>query len=298
MPNNGTWGTVISALGGVAGTAINAASSGGTNERSAHFTEWMYDKARQHALDDYHMQNEYNSPKNQMQRYKDAGLNPNLIYGQSNEGATVRSSSGQGTSMQAPQVDPKLPGQIVQGYYDTQMKRESINNMKAQHTVMEMEAVLKDAQTRATLADAGLKETDLLTRSQSNIMDLQGKAAGINKTMADTKYTLDNNERAAIQNSQSLKESAERILKMRAERSKIPSEIEEINARIKNLEKDSKLKEMDIKMREMGIQPNDPMYARVLAKLIGNASTNIPTTTTEAISNQINMPLYWMRRKK
>lgn len=31
-------------------------------------------------------QNEYNSPKNQMSRFQEAGLNPNLIYGQGNPG--------------------------------------------------------------------------------------------------------------------------------------------------------------------------------------------------------------------
>ena len=34
----------------------------------------------------WQMQNEYNLPKNQMQRYIDAGLNPNLMYGQGNPG--------------------------------------------------------------------------------------------------------------------------------------------------------------------------------------------------------------------
>lgn len=33
-------------------------------------------------IDNWNMQNEYNLPVNQMARYKDAGLNPNLIYGQ------------------------------------------------------------------------------------------------------------------------------------------------------------------------------------------------------------------------
>lgn len=35
-------------------------------------------------LDMYYENREYNSPKSQMERYREAGLNPNLIYGQSN----------------------------------------------------------------------------------------------------------------------------------------------------------------------------------------------------------------------
>ena len=39
------------------------------------------------------MQNQYNTPKEQMQRLKDAGLNPNLIYGSSPAGASGSAGS-------------------------------------------------------------------------------------------------------------------------------------------------------------------------------------------------------------
>lgn len=59
-------------------------------------------KNRQNALDDWNRQNEYNSPAAQMERYKQAGLSPNLIYGQTNTAPPIRS-----TEMVAPQIDPK-----------------------------------------------------------------------------------------------------------------------------------------------------------------------------------------------
>lgn len=65
----------ISALAGVATTA---ASAGGTmlgSLVSQRYNERMWNK-----------QNEYNSPAAQMQRFSDAGLNPNLIYGQGSSG--------------------------------------------------------------------------------------------------------------------------------------------------------------------------------------------------------------------
>lgn len=47
-------------------------------------------------------ENAYNSPSQQMQRFKDAGLNPNLIYGQTNTSAQLSGSltAGQGYSPQ------------------------------------------------------------------------------------------------------------------------------------------------------------------------------------------------------
>jgi len=55
---------------------------------------------RQNALKDQQRLNLYNSPQQQMQRFKEAGLNPNLIYKQTNEGVPVRS-----TDYVAPKID-------------------------------------------------------------------------------------------------------------------------------------------------------------------------------------------------
>jgi hypothetical protein len=55
---------------------------------------------RQNALKDQQRLNLYNSPQQQMQRFKEAGLNPNLIYKQQNLGEPVRS-----TDFVAPKID-------------------------------------------------------------------------------------------------------------------------------------------------------------------------------------------------
>jgi hypothetical protein len=43
-------------------------------------------EAQKHDLNMWNLANEYNSPANQMSRFKDAGLNPNLMYGQGSPG--------------------------------------------------------------------------------------------------------------------------------------------------------------------------------------------------------------------
>lgn len=69
--------------------AIAAASQG---------TQIAYDvsasrKKNKRMIEFWRMQNEYNSPRAQMQRLQEAGLNPNLIYGDSVSGATGRADS-------------------------------------------------------------------------------------------------------------------------------------------------------------------------------------------------------------
>lgn len=58
----------------------------------------------QRQLEAWNMENEYNSPAAQMQRYQDAGLNPNLIYGQSNTAGNI--GNYQLDTPDAPYADP------------------------------------------------------------------------------------------------------------------------------------------------------------------------------------------------
>lgn len=51
-------------------------------ERNMEMSKYQYSQD----VDMWNMQNAYNTPREQMQRFKEAGLNPNLIYGQGNEG--------------------------------------------------------------------------------------------------------------------------------------------------------------------------------------------------------------------
>lgn len=57
---------------------------------------------RKKELEDWNRVNEYNTPKEQMKRFKEAGLNPHLIYGQTTTAQPVKSSD-----YLAPQINPE-----------------------------------------------------------------------------------------------------------------------------------------------------------------------------------------------
>jgi hypothetical protein len=69
------------------------------NEGNMELAKYSYSKD----LEQWNRQNEYNSPSAQMQRYADAGLNPNLIYGSGTASAGNASSS---PSFNAPTLQP------------------------------------------------------------------------------------------------------------------------------------------------------------------------------------------------
>lgn len=92
-------------------------------------------------------QNEYNSPASQMARYKEAGLNPNLIYGQGSSGNMQ--SAPQYPSVETPQL------QQVFGSLGTQYQQARL--MSAQADL-----------TQQKVSESGVKQD--LMRAQENLV--------------------------------------------------------------------------------------------------------------------------------
>lgn len=87
------------------GQGVNALSQVLTNSSQRNTNLQFYNTQRLDALADWNRQNEYNSPKAQMARFKEAGLNPHLIYGQTNTAAPVRSNTLDSPKYTAPSID-------------------------------------------------------------------------------------------------------------------------------------------------------------------------------------------------
>lgn len=91
--------SIGSALGGSVLSGIGSAITGGLNllgnkinyKQAYKYQQKLMDYQNQLNIENWNMQNEYNSPSAQMQRYSEAGLNPNLIYGQSNSSSALPS---------------------------------------------------------------------------------------------------------------------------------------------------------------------------------------------------------------
>lgn len=64
-----------------------------SDTKTAAYNYLLKQQEQAYNLELWNLQNEYNSPAAQMKRYQDAGLNPNLIYGQSNEAPAPASAS-------------------------------------------------------------------------------------------------------------------------------------------------------------------------------------------------------------
>jgi len=138
------------------------------NKRRKKESELQY----QRQIDLMNMQNQYNSPASQMARYKAAGLNPNLIYGQGTPGNTATSTPNYSPPQQ---IAPKMDGINILGILTAVA---DLNNKKVQNDYIQ-------EQTRAVeqkRLNDGIMNSILGTRNLSDQMkyQFQGKAFDYN----------------------------------------------------------------------------------------------------------------------
>lgn len=272
------------------GSAIgNIVQQGNMNKAARRFAIDTYNRQRRDALSDWTMQNEYNHPSSQMARLRQAGLNPHLVYG---NGAVansqdVRSSNQPSWNPQPPQFE----GNSVMSFYDVSIKEAQLDNLRAQNTVLANDALLKQAQSVATLtaadktkvdtaiANVDLTYADILKQLQQN-----NSQADIWKKSTETDYikqqteaskqgmqlALSANERAEALKTASLQEAAARILSMRIANAKTEQERKNAEQQFQNLKGEAMLKQMDIDLRRAGINPGDPGWFKALEKILGS----------------------------
>lgn len=111
---------------GIIDGLINAGSQLWTNKVNREENR----KARNWNLSMWKMENEYNTPANQMARFKEAGLNPNLIYGQGNAGNAGSVSSVSPYQAEAPTINLPNAMEVLRGYQEYLIKNEVIEEQK------------------------------------------------------------------------------------------------------------------------------------------------------------------------
>lgn len=98
-------------------------------------------------MDNWLKQQEYNSPKNQMNRFSEAGLNPQLIYGQGTPGNATSAPVSQAKPRFAPQIDG---GAIMQNAVQIQQLQQTVENLKSNQELIQANEQLKKEQTTLT----------------------------------------------------------------------------------------------------------------------------------------------------
>lgn len=148
----------------VADTAINVASAASANKKQRKWMEEQSNINYQRQQEMWRMNNDFNlqvsDPAFQMQRYKDAGLSPWLVYGKPN---TVEASA----------PDPKMPGQptrqpINSNFAETMQKYIGIK--MAQKQMQNIDAQTQSAQATANNQQASADFTQFTQAKEQSLL--------------------------------------------------------------------------------------------------------------------------------
>lgn len=243
------------------------------NRQQQRYNEKWYNRQLGDNINLWRMQNEYNTPAAQMARFKEAGLNPNLIYGQGNPGNAAQLSRPdlQPTQFRMnEQAFANVGRQSLDSIYDIQLKQAQVDNLRAQNSVIKQDAILKSALTRSTLTGEQQKRFDLDFASELRGTSADYQREKLRNLKTQTDYTLNRDVREALTNSSNISEALQRIETMKIQRAKTSQEINNIKQQTRILKQDERLKELELDLRRQGINPNDPMYIRVLGRVLSD----------------------------
>jgi hypothetical protein len=229
------------------GAGLSAAGTLGSQVGSLVGRKRQAKRANKWNIKQWERQNAYNHPRAQMQRLKEAGLNPNLIYGDSASGAT--GMADRPPTAEIPDANVNV-GQIGDA----------------------MDHILKGQQIR--LMDAQVNQTNAVTKSTmlKNVMQTLKNL----EEQGRVPYYLTNafNEAQlndATQALQWVKVSGETGL-YNARVDQIRQEIEVAIQTLKGKELENTLKRLHIKMRRVGLEPTDPLQWRAARAGLGELS--------------------------
>jgi len=250
---------------GIVGAGANTASTLGTNRAQRRWNEAMYNRQREDALADWARTNEYNSPLAQMQRFKAAGLNPNLIYGQQNMSQPIRSTDTKSWNPQAPAFNL---GQIVDQYINAKQAGVAIDIGKAQEEGIRLK---NDGQRIQNIRDGILiPYTEPKAKAQVDSL-----LAGIDYTRANTQLTLGRNSREALRSTDDHNTAVMRVIGMEidnANKLKDGYLKDQTLINLKKTEKilieDGKMKELQVLWKQFGLTDNSSRVEWILAQYL------------------------------
>lgn len=233
---------LIPLLGSVGASLLGSALSNKGTRKSQ-------ERANKHNINFWNMQNEYNSPTAQMKRLREAGLNPNLIYG-----------SGGGSTGVADKIAPSKPAPYnienplsdITQFADVKVKEAQTNNLETQNTVLKQDGLLKASQTTGNLIrNANTKLEYKMAKELYNTT-----ADGVREELRQSELkTID-----AIINTTVKSQSAQDMVK------KIMYETKFAVEQYKGQKKLNTLRQLEINLNALGIQKSDNLIFRIFGQ--------------------------------
>lgn len=304
---------LILAIAGGVGTWLNndkkEKQQSAQNARDKETADAAYAKQRADNLADFDRTNAYNSPEEQMNRFRQAGLSPNLIYGKGAEttGAMIKGANINTPNHPVSQRDAPLAS-ALQGFgqgINIAQTQQQTDNLNAQLALTKQQEIATAAQTAKTTAETATSKFQLAQSQQLNDLVIQramlensnlGKTgtnieANTGAALANTAFTIDSNTRAhamaPLQRNASQAETAKTWAEINTERLKqaqiqldnennqwrrelMQKQIAQIQQATDTNKIEEALKTKELELAKKGIYKGDALYEREIMKMFND----------------------------
>lgn len=200
----------VAAIGGAYTAWRNRRAQQKQNEADRAFQEHIYDKQRADNVSDWNNMNRYNSPEQQMQRLREAGLNPNLVYGKGadNTAVMIKGATPGSGNQPAPQYTDSLTPAMTAGlnamsmYQQVKQTQAQTDNLNKQAALIQADTALREQQTetqKSIKAGQDLqnikygKENDLLSldyKQKLSLADINVESAKLDNKIKEQALEL------------------------------------------------------------------------------------------------------------
>lgn len=121
----------------------------------------------------WHMQNEYNLPKNQLARLVDSGLNPALMYGDVTSGLAQNVNSSYGAASTNPSQLPQAIGNVQNSMIARENFQVQMDNVRASTDLMRSQAAKNSADADLARADIIKGQRDSYSQFYQNQLNFR-----------------------------------------------------------------------------------------------------------------------------
>lgn len=242
---------LFGAASSIIGSGINFLSNNATNRSNDKLARYQNDWN----LAQWKRENEYNLPINQVQRLREAGLNPNLVYG---GGATTLSASS-----------PKAERATMRPYTGWNLGGDSFVNAELGYQRLQKDNELADSQIQVNnqqKLESAQRIAESAARKAGMDFDL-GLKKDLRKTQLDT--ALENLNQ--VRNSNALSQKQQRMMDLEIDlmplkKTMTQKQIKQLDLSISKLSVETDLMKFERDLNKLGLTKSDSRFWRILSK--------------------------------
>lgn len=293
--------TLLGIGAGIYGSYKNYQATTETNQANINLQREQYDKELLQSKENWSLQNQFNSPQQQMIRLKQAGLNPNLVYsrGADNTAGSIQQVSKSMPTMNAPRVEVGHLTGLANDYANLKAIQAQTENTQQATLNAKANEDLTKMNTAKVAQDTAKSKFDLEQAKQLKDSVIEGAQLD-NKIKAQTlQITMNRDQREAIASSnntqktvQEILESEQRIAYQKMLMTNNPKQQEYLQQQIKmmdvaiaNAKNDGIYKKWVADLAKMGTSVTDPYSVRLLASpKMSEVANKVGTTIKKAFT--------------